>query len=159
VNIEVDVTAECFRKDSPPPRRWWRGNLVPGRWNRRGFDRRNIGEAPIMTMLPPPYYDHPPTIPVIEHVLTSDRVDAICQARHTPGADGRAPPPGYRFSGCAHVTARSCEAWRIDDGTERRHELGHRNGWPARKKWRRAAWAAVQELGYLSGDHWLRCTG
>jgi hypothetical protein len=83
--------------------------------------------API---LPPPQYDHTPTIPVIEHVLTSDRVDAICQARHALGWDGRAPPPGYRFSGCAHVTPQSCEVWRIDDGTVRRHELGHCNGWP-----------------------------
>jgi hypothetical protein len=89
--------------------------------------------------LPPPQFDHPPTIPVIEHVLTAERVDAICQARHALGVDGRAPPPGYRFSGCAHVTARSCEVWRIDDGTVRRHELGHCNDWPARKKWRRAA--------------------
>jgi len=81
--------------------------------------------------LPPPQYDHEPTIPVIEHVLISDRVDAICQARHSLGPDGRAPPPGYRFSGCAHVTARSCEVWRIDDGTVRRHEIGHCNGWPS----------------------------
>jgi hypothetical protein len=92
-----------------------------------------------MTMLPPPQFDHPPSIPVIEQVLTADRVDAICQARHALGMDGPAPPSGYRFSGCAHVTARSCEVWRIDDGTVRRHELGHCNGWPARKKWRRAA--------------------
>jgi hypothetical protein len=34
---------------------------------------------------------------------------------------------------------KRCEVWRIDDGTVLRHELGHCNGWPARKKWRRAA--------------------
>jgi len=81
--------------------------------------------------LPPPQYNHPPSILVIEHVLTAEEVDAICHARHALGWDGRAPPPRYRFSGCAHVTARSCEVWRIDDGAVRRHELGHCNGWPS----------------------------
>jgi hypothetical protein len=30
--------------------------------------------------LPPPQYDHPPSIPVIEHVLIAEEVDAICHA-------------------------------------------------------------------------------
>lgn len=29
--------------------------------------------------LPPPQYNHPPSILVIEHVLTAEEVDAICQ--------------------------------------------------------------------------------
>src|SRR6266436_5192659 len=82
-------------------------------------------------LMPPAQYDHPPKIPVIEHVLTSDRVDRACQANHALGPDGRAAPPGYRFYGCSHVTAKSCEVWRIDDATVRRHEIAHCAGWPA----------------------------
>ena len=83
-----------------------------------------------MNTLPPPQYDVLPPMPVIEHVLTSDLVDRACQAIHALGRDGRPPPPGYRFYGCAHVTAKSCEVWRIDDATTRRHELAHCAGWP-----------------------------
>ncbi|SRR6266481_2343321 len=84
-----------------------------------------------MTMLPPPQYDHPPSIAVIEHVMTFDRVNRQCQANHALGRDGRPPPPSYRFNGCAHIIAGSCEVWRIDNATTRRHELAHCNGWPA----------------------------
>jgi len=35
--------------------------------------------------LPPPQYNHPPSILVIEHVLTAEEVDAICHARHALG--------------------------------------------------------------------------
>lgn len=84
-----------------------------------------------MTMLPPPEYDFPPTIVVIEHVLTSDRVDTICQEQGAPGRDGRPPGPGVHFLGCAIRTGKTCEVWRIDDATIRRHEFGHCNGWPS----------------------------
>src|SRR6266481_6445364 len=49
-----------------------------------------------MTMLPPPQYDHPPAIPVIEKVLTHGEVQKYCTAwlGHTP-FDG-----GY-YGGCA----------------------------------------------------------
>jgi hypothetical protein len=83
------------------------------------------------TVLPPAQYDHKPLVPVIEHVLTAEQVDAICHDHHALGWNGRTPPPGYRFYGCAHVTARSCEVWRIDDDRVRRHENGHCSGWPA----------------------------
>jgi hypothetical protein len=86
-------------------------------------------------MLPPPQFDHPPEIPVIEHVLTSDAINRICHERHAMDMVGRPASPAYRFSGCAHLsvttTGKSCEVWRIDDGTVRRHEFGHCNGWPA----------------------------
>lgn len=88
-----------------------------------------------MTVLPPPQYDVPPPMPVIEHVLTSDAINRICHERHAMDMAGRPASPAYRFSGCAHLSVtsngKSCEVWRIDDGTVRRHEYGHCNGWPA----------------------------
>jgi hypothetical protein len=80
--------------------------------------------------LPPALYDHPPAIAVIEHVLPSDQVNATCHANHALGPDGRPPPPGYRFAGCAHIAVGKCVVWRTEDPTVRRHELAHCNGWP-----------------------------
>ena len=79
-----------------------------------------------MTMLPPPQFDHPPDIPVIEHILTSDAVNRICHERKAKNMESLPASPAYVFSGCAHLSVtsngKSCEVWRIDDGTVRRHE-------------------------------------
>jgi hypothetical protein len=80
-----------------------------------------------MTMLPPAYYDHPPEIPVIEHVLAVEEVTKVC-------AERLGPPPLGSWWGCATRLYQGsklvCVVYRIDDGTVRRHELGHCNGWP-----------------------------
>ena len=98
-----------------------------------GFNRKCEREEAIMPVtLPPAQYDHPPSVPVIEHVLTSDVVNRICHERHARDMDGRPASHAYVFSGCAHLIVtsdgKSCEVWRIDDGTVRRHEMGHCNG-------------------------------
>jgi hypothetical protein len=78
--------------------------------------------------LPPPQYDHPPTIPVIEHVLSVKEVTKIC-------AEWLGPPPLPHGSwwGCAHRQHQNsqpvCIVYRIDNQLVRRHELGHCNGW------------------------------
>jgi hypothetical protein len=97
-----------------------------------------------MTLLPPPQYDVPPPMPVIEQVLPWSEVQRICHAgqmRRSPGAlEARAD---FIFHGCSltgvvwdgaaqrFVNGKGCLIVRIDDETARRHELGHCNGWPA----------------------------
>jgi len=85
------------------------------------------------TLLPPPQYDHLPSIPVIEYVLTSDAINRICHEKGALDAAGRPASPANQFAGCARITVNSdgkyCEVWRIDDATVRRHEMGHCNGW------------------------------
>ena len=82
-----------------------------------------------MTMLPPPQFDHPPSIPVVEHVLTRGEVHKFC----VDWGLGSLPPPGT-WLGCARRLYQGsqlvCVVYRIDDPRVRRHELGHCNGWP-----------------------------
>jgi len=76
--------------------------------------------------MPPPEYDHLPSIQVIEQVMTSDRVNAQC---HTlPGLKAN-----LTYTGC--ISGRLldgkvvCYVWRIDDASVARHERAHCNGW------------------------------
>jgi hypothetical protein len=74
----------------------------------------------------PPQYDHPPAIPVVEHVLPLAEVQRHCSL------GGRlAAPEGRWWLGCSVVNAidGKCYVVRIDDPETRRHELAHCNGW------------------------------
>lgn len=84
-----------------------------------------------MTIVPPPQYDHPPQVPVIEHVLKFGELARYCDP----------PPPGLATYGCAHPRKDKCDIFLLEprfylagkaqfDAT-RRHELAHCNGWPA----------------------------
>ena len=99
-------------------------------------------------LLPPPQYDHPPQIPVIEHVLPYDEVERIC-TKHD-----RVLPFPYIHEACALVTRDGagritrCEIWLVEPNKRflfrgewkvasddflaksRRHERGHCTGWP-----------------------------
>ena len=82
-------------------------------------------------LLPPPLYDYPPTIPVIERVLKHDELQWVCS--HTTPLS---LPPGQYYSGCSALWrvkdgVLTCFVWRRpDDEATRRHELAHCNGWP-----------------------------
>jgi hypothetical protein len=78
-----------------------------------------------MTAIPPPQYDHPPSIPVIEKVLSYDAVQAIC-----PKIYGVALMPGQHYNGCGVVIKNVCYIWRVDNDLVRRHERAHCSGWP-----------------------------
>lgn len=76
-----------------------------------------------MTMLPPPQFDHLPTVPVIERVLPAAEVDRFCRP-YFKEAQGRS------IEGCSASKDGKCFVVRIDREDVRRHELGHCNGWP-----------------------------
>jgi hypothetical protein len=76
-------------------------------------------------MLPPTQYDHPPSIPVIDKVMSRDEVTALCSAKAH-----RALAPGEWFNGCSAIIAGKCYIWRIDDAAVFRHERAHCAGWP-----------------------------
>lgn len=79
-----------------------------------------------MTLIPPPQYDFPPTIPVIERIMGWDEVSAFC----APLA-GRALIPGEHINGCSSIASNGvCYIWRLDDRFVARHERAHCNGWP-----------------------------
>jgi hypothetical protein len=83
-----------------------------------------------MDGLPPPQFDHVPSIPVIEHVLSSkDIVNATCIPLIGKPAEGK------MWWGCAIRKMQDgklvCIVNRIDDQIVKRHEYGHCNGWPA----------------------------
>jgi hypothetical protein len=75
------------------------------------------------TFEPPPQYDHVPSVKVVDHVTTQDAVEHWCRGH---GIDRG---PYFRIMGCAVRSGDSCLVWRIDDGTVRRHEYAHCNGW------------------------------
>ncbi len=77
------------------------------------------------TLLPPPQYDHPPTIPVIDRVLSHDEVQRLC-----PRVAGMAIAPGQFFTGCSQIINGTCYIWRVDDAATLRHERAHCSGWP-----------------------------
>ena len=81
-----------------------------------------------MTMLPPPQYDVPPSIPVIEHVMTYGQLQSWCDFLVKL-------EPGRFFRGCQmfefRTTGKICLIWYLkDDAAAHRHELAHCNGWP-----------------------------
>lgn len=80
-------------------------------------------------MLPPPQYDHPPVIPVIEKVI-SYKAMQTCAGSAAPRLE-----PGWWWNGCSQVVEingrPTCLIWllRADDEAVRRHERAHCNGW------------------------------
>jgi hypothetical protein len=76
------------------------------------------------TFAPPPQYDHVPSVKVIDRVTTQDVVEHWCRDH---GVDRGAHY--VRIMGCAWLSGDTCLVSRIDDGTVRRHEYAHCNGW------------------------------
>ncbi len=76
------------------------------------------------TTLPPAVYDHEPSMPIEEHVLSFEQVTAFCQ--HHWGID-----PSHTYLGCANRVAGTCIIYRVADDRVRRHERAHCAGWPA----------------------------
>ncbi len=84
-------------------------------------------------LLPPPQYDHQPTIPVIEQVLAASEVQRICfdlVAKWNGAAEANMRRGIGGWHGCSGIAKDGkCYVWRIDDDDVRRHEFGHCNGW------------------------------
>jgi hypothetical protein len=86
-----------------------------------------------MTLLPPPQYDVPPPMAVIEQVLPWSEVVRICAgiaAKWNGDADAQMLRRAG-VQGCSGVAQDGkCYVWRVDDDVVRRHEFAHCNGWP-----------------------------
>jgi hypothetical protein len=91
-----------------------------------------------MTLLPPPQYDVPPSIPVIEYVVSATEIE---KAQRFCGH----VLPGYVPFGCSQVAVidghKRCYVWLMKSDERhvwttptldevRRHEHAHCNGWP-----------------------------
>jgi hypothetical protein len=98
-------------------------------------------------LLPPPQYDVPPPMPVIEYVLPWSEVQRICFDHMAKLGNQSDAQTGRQvgFDGCASFGkagtqfAGKCYIWRIDDVDVARHERAHCAGWPANHPggWRR----------------------
>lgn len=81
------------------------------------------------TALPPPKYDVPPSIPVIERIVSFDEVQRICNK-----VVQQILVPGQHWNGCAKFEMQSghkvCLIWYTGDATTLRHERAHCSGWP-----------------------------
>lgn len=75
-----------------------------------------------MTLIPPAIYDHTPSIPVIEKVLTHEEVTKQCV-----NIGMSTSPLGW--NGCTFIIGGICYIWRVDNDLVRRHEQAHCNGW------------------------------
>jgi hypothetical protein len=79
-------------------------------------------------LLPPPEFDKPPPMPVIEQVLSWDEVQALC-SRNT----GQILMPGQFFGGCSGFRMKDgvkiCVIWYSGDAAVLRHERAHCSGW------------------------------
>ncbi len=75
-----------------------------------------------MTLLPPPQYDVPPPMPVIEYVLAGRDVTNFCS---------RALLEEGPWRGCSFFSGGNCYIVRIDMPDVARHERAHCAGWPA----------------------------
>lgn len=97
-----------------------------------------------MTLLPPAQYDHPPAVPVVEHVLPFEVLQQWCGSFPKVGGTrgmGR-PPAGQYFNGCSSTLVVEgkpmCFVWYLPGSDPRqddvqtviRHERAHCNGWP-----------------------------
>src|ERR1700730_6918870 len=80
------------------------------------------------TLLPPPQYDHPPQIPVIEKVVPWNELQRLC--RVAIERDKIHTATGYGVWGCAVVKDSKCYVARIDNPGVRRDELAHCAGCP-----------------------------
>jgi hypothetical protein len=83
-----------------------------------------------VTLVPPPFYDHVPTRPVVEHVMSKEEVAKWCTVAaskaHAAFPPGRTDPAGCSFT---NKTDGKCYIIRVDDDLVRRHERAHCNGW------------------------------
>lgn len=99
-----------------------------------------------MTLIPPPQYDVPPAVPIIERVLPFAELQRMCRASE------RGLPAGWAVFGCLEPWPMKgrCQVFILAAGTRlegtdgvtrtytaanqaatRRHELAHCNGWPS----------------------------
>jgi hypothetical protein len=104
-----------------------------------------------MTLLPPPQYDHPPSIPVLVYVFSQAKIDKFCGALPFPqrrgGCAGSIVPPqrdepfylatmGGSPVYWTPAPGPKCVVKIVDDvkgellAIVRRHEFAHCNGWP-----------------------------
>jgi len=82
------------------------------------------------TLLPPPQYDHPPTIPVIEQVMQWNELQkSPCRAWFDRAGFSNAS--GQGGGGCAFIKDGKCYVYRMDMPDMARHEYAHCNGWPS----------------------------
>lgn len=79
------------------------------------------------TLLPPPQYDVPPPMPVIEHVIGWDEVQKLCGEL----VGQILAPRGQWWYGCSHREPKFCIVWYTGDAATLRHERAHCAGWPA----------------------------
>ncbi len=85
-------------------------------------------------LLPPPQYDVPPPMPVIEYVMPWSDLQQVCfgltaKWNGVIEAQGKRAVGGWGgCSGIDHDTGK-CIIYRVDDDDIRRHELGHCSGW------------------------------
>lgn len=86
-----------------------------------------------MTLIPPPQYDVPPAVPVIERVVPYDEAWRVCsdwnEKAGNPGWGKVRQLPRYQ-PGCVAISNGKCWIVRVEGDAVRRHELGHCNGWP-----------------------------
>src|SRR5258706_3406238 len=97
--------------------------------------------------LPPPIYDHTPSIPVIEHILSLEEVTKTCTPFLPP------LPLGQSWLGCnlhRYVDGKKfCIIYRVNDSRVLRHERGHCNGWGAdHKMWNEIAKVEIKPEKY-----------
>jgi hypothetical protein len=89
-----------------------------------------------MTLLPPPQYDVPPPMPVIEHVLEYDALQVWCSMFPGPGHLLFVKDRTKHFNGCSGMFPldgrKVCFVWYLRGDTDAlRHERAHCAGWPA----------------------------
>jgi hypothetical protein len=87
------------------------------------------------TLIPPPQYDVPPSVPAIEYVLPWSEVQNWC-FKLAMVRQGDAAAQWVRRNGVGGCSAVSsvdghCLVYRIDDAAVARHERAHCNGWPS----------------------------
>ena len=79
-----------------------------------------------MILFPPPQYDVPPPMPVIDNIMGWDELQKWC-----PQVTGRVLIQGQFFYGCAKMIDGKCYLWRVDDKFALQHERAHCAGWPS----------------------------
>lgn len=87
------------------------------------------------TIEPPARYVHPPTVPVIEHVLEYGPLQFWCSMFPGPNHLQVFKDKTRHFNGCSAFLPidgeKTCFVWYLPgDTAARRHELAHCNGWP-----------------------------
>lgn len=83
-----------------------------------------------LILLPPAQYDHEPTIPVIEQILSWEDVQRVCHAQERFAELKRPLSAGSGMLGCSLVKDGKCYIVYTGALNVRRHEIAHCNGWP-----------------------------